>query len=406
MRIETFLLQFHSSTKDSSSLHSGDFGISVTQTATTVTEHRVSFDETVHALVDVFHCHTHCFRHFFLTSLVVRNEFVERRIEETNIYGATIHSAEDAEEVSLLVRKNLRQSLFATFCCFAQNHFAHSNNLLCFEEHMFSAAKTDTNSTEVTSHFCILRSVSVGANLEFCIFAAKFHQFCEVTAQFSCFGLNFSSVNATCCTVQRDEITFFQGHSVNSHRASLVVYHDAASTRNAALTHTTSHNSSVRSHTTTSGENTFSSSHTSEVFGRCFDAYHNHLLTSFVPSFSIVSVEYDLTTSCTRRSGKTASNFLCTSQSLLVEDRVEEFIEFVRFATFDNRLFVDHTFVEKVHCDFHHSRTGALTVTSLQEPKFTFLYGELHILHIAIVLFEFVLERIEFSVDFRHSLFH
>ena len=125
-----------------------------------------------------------------------------------------------------------------------------------------------------------------------------------------------------------------------------------------------------------------------------------------MPSFSIVSVEDDLTASSTRRSGKTASDLVCTSECLLVEDWVEELIELVGFATLDDCLLIDHTFVEEVYSDLHHSCTRALTVTSLQEPKFTFLYGKFHVLHVAVVLFELVLEGIEFSVDFGHSFFH
>ena len=162
----------------------------------------------------------------------------------------------------------------------------------------------------------------------------------------------------------------------------------------------------MRGHTTTSGEDTFCGCHTSEVFGRSFDAHHDDLLTSFVPCFSIVSVEDDLTASSTRRSWKTAGDFVCTSQCLLVEDWVEELIELIGFATLDDCLFVNHTFVKEVDSDLHHSGTSALTITSLQEPEFAFLYGELHVLHVAVVLFELVLERIEFSVDFGHSLFH
>ena len=50
--------------------------------------------------------------------------------------------------------------------------------------------------------------------------------------------------------------------------------------------------------------------------------------------------------------------------------------------------------------------TSTFTVTSLEEPKFAFLNSELHILHITVVIFKFSLESIEFSIDFRHSLFH
>ncbi|EJX10029.1 hypothetical protein EVA_01863 [gut metagenome] len=162
----------------------------------------------------------------------------------------------------------------------------------------------------------------------------------------------------------------------------------------------------MRSHTATSRQDTFSFSHTSEVFRRSFDTYHYNLVTVSMPLHRIFSEEYDLTASRTRASRQTTSQFLSLSQSLLVEDRVEEFVELVRFATQDRSLFVDHALAYEIHSDLHHGSTGTLTVTSLEEPEFTFLYGKFHILHIAVVLFELCLECIELSVDLRHRLFH
>ena len=97
---------------------------------------------------------------------------------------------------------------------------------------------------------------------------------------------------------------------------------------------------------------------------------------------------------------------LCLCEGNFVEHGMEQFVEFVGFAAHDSCLFVDHTLVEQVDGNFYHCGTGALTVTGLEEPEFTFLYGELHILHVVIVLFEFFLDAIEFCIDVGHSLFH
>ena len=187
---------------------------------------------------------------------------------------------------------------------------------------------------------------------------------------------------------------------------SLVVDVKSASTRNAALAHTASNNCSVRSHTTASGKDTFSSRHTSQVFGRCFDADHNYTVTVVVPCLCIIGVEYDLTACSTWRCRKTLSDNLSLLQCVLVEYWVKKFIELLWFATQDCSLFVDKTFLQEVHSNLHHCSTCALAITSLQEPKFTFLNGELHILHIVVVVFELILDSIEFLVDFWHSFFH
>ena len=51
-----------------------------------------------------------------------------------------------------------------------------------------------------------------------------------------------------------------------------------------------------------------------------------------------------------------------------LQELVKKFIQFVRFYTHQSSLFINHALTEQVHCDFHHSRTGTFTVTSLQEP--------------------------------------
>ena len=125
-----------------------------------------------------------------------------------------------------------------------------------------------------------------------------------------------------------------------------------------------------------------------------------------MPLLSVVSVEHDLTTGSTGRCGQTLGDNLGTGQSLLVEDGVQQLVELLGLATHDGSLLVDHTLVEQVDGDLHHCGTCTLTVTCLEEPELALLDGELHILHIMIVVLQLVLNTIQLIVDLRHSLFH
>ena len=125
-----------------------------------------------------------------------------------------------------------------------------------------------------------------------------------------------------------------------------------------------------------------------------------------MPFLCIVSVEYDLTACCTWRCWKTLSDNLCLLDSVLVEYRVEEFVELLWFAAHDSCLLVDESFANEIHSNLNHCSTCTLTVTSLEEPELAFLNGELHILHVLVVLFELVLDRVEFSVESWHCFFH
>ena len=85
---------------------------------------------------------------------------------------------------------------------------------------------------------------------------------------------------------------------------------------------------------------------------------------------------------------------------------MKQFVQLVGFATQQRRLFVNHTLVEQVHGYLHHGGSGTLAVTCLEEPELAFLHGELHVLHILIVVFQLRLQSIQLLVDFGHRLFH
>ena len=125
-----------------------------------------------------------------------------------------------------------------------------------------------------------------------------------------------------------------------------------------------------------------------------------------MPLLSIVSVEYNLTAGSTWRCREALCDDLSLRESQLIEYWMQKFIEFLRLTAQDSSLLVDHTFVKEIHGNLHHSCTCTLTITSLEEPEFAFLYGELHILHIVIVVLQLILESVEFLIEFRHSLFH
>ena len=102
-------------------------------------------------------------------------------------------------------------------------------------------------------------------------------------------------------------------------------------------------------------------------------------MACIVPFLCVVGKEHNLTACCTWRCRKTA----CQHLSLLL-----------------------CALAEQVHGYLYHCSTCALSVTCLQEPQLALLYGELHVLHVVVVLFELVLQSVQLSEDFRHCLFH
>ena len=271
---------------------------------------------------------------------------------------------------------------------------------------MLRTAETDTHCAEVACHLRVVRRVRIRAHHEFRILIAEIHQFGEITRHFCRTRLHLTEIHLARRTIDGDIVTLVEQRALDLHRARLVVHLDGTGATHAALTHTTCHDSSVRRHTATRREDTLCRAHTSQVLRTRLNTYHHHTVALLVPFRGIVSEEDDLTAGSTRRSRQTTRQHLGTCQSLLVEDRVEQFVQLARLATLQRRLLVDLALVEQVHGDLHHGRTRALTVARLQEPEFSLLYGKLHVLHVVVVLLQLVLQRVELLEDLRHVLLH
>ena len=80
-------------------LHLGDFRINDAQPAAAESEHRVELVQFLDALLDLLDRHAHFFGQILLRRVVVRQEFVQRRIEEADRRRQALQFPEDADEI-------------------------------------------------------------------------------------------------------------------------------------------------------------------------------------------------------------------------------------------------------------------------------------------------------------------
>ena len=109
----------------------------------------------------------------------MRQEFVERRIEETDRGREAFERLEDAGEILALVRQELRQRGFAVVDVVGQDHLAHGVDAVAFEEHVLGAGEADAGGAESEGVLGLLRIVGVGADLEARGFRAPVHELVE-----------------------------------------------------------------------------------------------------------------------------------------------------------------------------------------------------------------------------------
>src|SRR5579859_356248 len=127
-------LHFCCSFKDRTRLHLGDLRIHDAQTAAAESEHRIELMQFLNSLLNLFDGHAHFLREIVLRCTLVRQELMQRRIEEANRSRASVEFLEHADEVFALIRKDLRKSLLTVLLRVGKNHFAHRVDAIAFKE--------------------------------------------------------------------------------------------------------------------------------------------------------------------------------------------------------------------------------------------------------------------------------
>ena len=110
--------------KDRARLHLGDLRESNAQPAAAMPEHRIELMQLMDALRDLLRRHAELRREIAPGRIVLRQELVQRRVEQPDGGRASLERLEDADEVLLLVRQQLVDRLLARLEAAGQDHLA------------------------------------------------------------------------------------------------------------------------------------------------------------------------------------------------------------------------------------------------------------------------------------------
>ena len=105
-----------------------------------------------------------------------------------------------------------------------------------------------------------------------------------------------------------------------------------------------------------------------------------------------------------RGGGKTGADNLCLLEGSCVERRVQQRVEALRVDHGDGFFFGDHALVDQIAGDLHCGGSGALAVTGLEHVELLVFDGELHVLHVAVVVLELCADVGELLVSLGHDL--
>ena len=327
---------------------------------------------------------------------------MQRGIQQTDCNRSFAHCFVDAFEVVFLERFDTSQSCFSFFYCFSQDHFSEFHDSVAFEEHVLCSCQTDTFCAEVDSCLSVVRCISVCSYFQHSLFVSPSHEFREVTADFRVNCGDIFAIDVTCGTIQGDVVAFFECFATQCECFCFFVHFDFFTTGYAACTHTTSNNGCVRCHTATNCQDTLCGCHTFDVFRRCFQTNQDHSVASFSLCFCVFSCEAYFTSSSAGRCRQTFADRSSCFQCFLVESRVQDLIQLFRIHFHQSFFFCQQTFVYHFYCDTQSSVSCSLTVSCLQEVQFAFFNCEFHILHVFVVVFQFICDFHKLCIYFRH----
>ncbi len=98
--------------------------------------------------------------------LAMRQELMQRRVEQADRDREPAHDGEELDEVLALHRQELGERGAAALVVGGEDHLAHGLDAVGLEEHVLGAAQPDALGAELAGGAGVVRRLGIGAHLE------------------------------------------------------------------------------------------------------------------------------------------------------------------------------------------------------------------------------------------------
>ena len=183
----------------------------------------------------------------------VRQELVQRRIQEANRCRVSLERAEDSCEVVALVRQQLRQCRLPFVERLGKDHLAHRIDAVAFEEHVLGSRQADADRAKSNGVGRLFGRIRIGPDRHPRGIRAPLHQLLKALELLGLLGrfvtvdqpgddlrgrsLHLACVDLPCSAIDRHPVTFVEGLAVHRDLACLVVDFDGGRSADAHLAH-------------------------------------------------------------------------------------------------------------------------------------------------------------------------
>ena len=186
--------------------------------------------------------------------------------------------------------------------------------------------------------------------------------------------------------VDGDDVAGLEGARADAHGAAAVIDADGAAAGDAGLAHAARDHRGVRGHAAARGQNAFGGVHAVNVFRAGLDPHQNDLAAVGLQLGGFIGREHDFAGGSTRRSRQAGRDDVALGAG--IDGRMQQLVERGGIDPRHRFLLRDQAFIGEFDGDAQRGFRRALAAAGLQHPQLALLDRELHVLHVAVMLFQ------------------
>ncbi|MNQ73274.1 hypothetical protein D3C85_880010 [compost metagenome] len=334
----------------------------------------------------------------------VRDELVQRRVQQADRHRQTGHDGEQVGEVGLLEGRDLGQGDAAALLVVGQDHLAHGGDAGLVEEHVLGARQADALGAEAARGLGVQRGLGVGADLQATHAVGPGHQGLEVARQFRLDHGHGAVQHLALAAVDGDDLAGLEGAAARGEGPGLLIDRDFTGAGDARTPHAARHHGRVAGHAAARRDDAARRVHAVDVLGRGFLADQDDGVADLRQALGLVGVEDDLAGGRAGRGRQARRHH--GAGGVGVQGRVQQLIKRGGLDPRHGLFLRDDAFGGQIDGDLQRRLGRALAVAGLQHPQTALLDRELDVLHVAVVAFQPPDHVDELGEDDRHGLFH
>ena len=253
---------------------------------------------------------------------------------------------------------------------------------------MLGTAQADAFGAQGASLDGVSGGIGVGTHPQAAVLIGPGHDPAELAGDLCVHGGNLTVIDVAGGAVQAQPVAFAVGLARQNEALVLLVHLDLGAAGDAAAAHAARDHGGVGGHAAPDGQDTLGAHHALDILRRGFQTNQNHLLAPVSPGLGILGGEDDLAAGSSGRSGQSPTHRLGVLQCLGVELGVQQGVQGTGLDHSHGLLLVDHALVHQVTGDLQGGGSGTLAVAGLEHVELAVFHGELHVLHVVIVIFQ------------------